>query len=115
MIWNFAHCVVTQQLLCYKLAGEAMHLSDDIIAAYKKGSRPEGDVDQIFVDMISEKSKTTIDQIVNDLERGLFNDYKEYPTSFGVTMRNIEDAIVFNNMHEAMHLGTMLALKNLVI
>ena len=31
LIWNFGHLVVTQQLLCYKLSGNEMYISDEIV------------------------------------------------------------------------------------
>ena len=46
-----------------------------------------------------------------DYEKGLFKDFKPYATSFGMELAAIEDAILFNNAHEAMHLGTMLAIR----
>ena len=31
LYWNFAHCIVTQQLLIYKLSGNDIIISDEII------------------------------------------------------------------------------------
>ena len=114
LIWNLAHCAVTQQLLCYKLAGQPAGLSTDIINVYRKGGRPDGNVDQAFVDMIKRYLNSSIDQIEVDYKNGLFTDYSEYTTSFGVTLTSIEEAILFNNIHESMHLGTMLSMRRLI-
>jgi hypothetical protein len=50
-----------------------------------------------------------------DYAAGLFNEYKAYPTSFGVTLSEIEEAIMFNNVHEGMHLGYCIALRKVIL
>ena len=114
LFWNLAHCAVTQQLLCYGLSGNALSFDNDIITAYRKGSKPNGSVEQAFVDQIIEALKSSPDQMLNDYKKGLFKDYKSYATSYGVTLNSIEEAINFNNIHEAMHLGTMMAMSKFV-
>ena len=37
-----------------------------------------------------------------------------YETSFGYTLHGVEEAILFNNTHEGMHIGTILALRYFV-
>jgi hypothetical protein len=49
-----------------------------------------------------------------DYQHGVFKSYKEYPTSYGFELKSIDDAIIFNNVHESLHLGTIMALKKLV-
>ena len=39
MIWNIAHCIVTQQLLTYKLSGLEGVISDEMIAKFRKGTK----------------------------------------------------------------------------
>jgi hypothetical protein len=34
-----------------------------------------------------------------------------YSTSFGIDLKNIQDAIIFNNMHESLHFGYVMAQK----
>ena len=36
--WNIAHCVATQQILCYKLSGVKPVVSEALIETYKKSS-----------------------------------------------------------------------------
>jgi hypothetical protein len=38
--WNIAHLVVTQQLLIYRMSGKDCLVSDELIDAYKKGTKP---------------------------------------------------------------------------
>jgi len=111
LIWNAAHVVVTQQRLCYAMSDLEVKLPKETIAAYQKGAKPERGVSQTEVDQIKEWLTTSIDWLAEDLETGIFQNYKEYPTSYGYTLNSIADAVSFNNVHEGMHLGYMIALK----
>jgi hypothetical protein len=112
IFWNAAHVLVTQQLLCYKLSENEMNLSEEIIDAYRKGAKAEEHHRSLIskeelIDKLLEQTK----QIKADYEKGLFVKYAKYPTSFGVELNSIEDAISFNNIHEGLHLGYVMAMK----
>jgi len=111
LIWNAAHVVVTQQRLCYAMSGVEMKLPKETIAAYQKGAKPERAVTQAEVDQIKEWLTSSINWLTTDLEAGIFQNYKEYPTSYGFKLTSIADAVSFNNVHEGMHLGYIIALK----
>ncbi len=49
-----------------------------------------------------------------DLEKGIFTSYSEYPTSTGYVLNNVQDAIAFNNFHEAIHTGVMMGIRKFV-
>lgn len=114
LIWNVAHCVAAQQALVYKLSGLPTLASEEFITKYKKGTRPEGDVSQLEVDQIKDLLSKTLLQTKQDFEDGLFVNYTEYTTSMGFTLRNIEDALSFNNFHEGTHLGIIMSIRKLV-
>ncbi|GAB5555619.1 MAG: DinB family protein [Saprospiraceae bacterium] len=114
LIWNFGHVLVTQQLLCYRLAGLEAAFENKVIDAYRKGSSPKEPASETELQNFKNHCFSLLDQLEKDYAAGLFQNYKPYPTSFGVTLNNIEEAIQFNTIHEAMHLGTMIALRKLV-
>jgi hypothetical protein len=114
MVWNAGHVIATMELLVYGLAGLKTPSDREFIDRYRKGTRPEGSVTRRECDLIAGKLLTGVAQLEQDLEKLDFSNYKEYPTSYGVTLSSVEDALAFNNMHEAMHLGTLLALRNLL-
>lgn len=114
LAWNLGHIVATQQLLCYGLSKLPMELENDYISKYRKDSKPEGDITQEDLDFMKNKMIVLADKMQDDYANGIFKEYKEYTTSYNVTLSSIEDAILFNNMHEAMHLGFMIALKKMV-
>ena len=44
-------------------------------------------------------------------EKGVFNSFQPYTTSTNSTLKSFEEAMEFNNFHEGIHLGYILALK----
>ena len=111
IFWNVAHTVVTQQLLVYKLSGLDMMVSDALVEKYRKGTKTEGDVTQVEVDEIKGLLFTTIEKTMEDYNNKVFKTYNEYTVSTKSTLASAEDAIAFNNFHEGIHLGYILALK----
>lgn len=114
LIWNIAHCVAAQQALVYKLSGLPSIVSDEFIAKYRKDTKPEGDVSQAEVDEIRRLLSETLHQAEKDYADKIFTNYTEYTTSMGFTLRNVEDALSFNNYHEGTHLGIILSIRKLV-
>lgn len=114
LIWNYGHVIATQQLLCYGLSGQKTFVEKAFIDTYRKGTAPNGLVDQSAFEQMQAMSAASLDQFEKDYVQGIFQEFKLYPTSYGVELSRIEEAFQFNLAHEAMHLGTMLALKKLV-
>ena len=113
LVWNMGHLVVTQQLLCYRLAGLPLNVDEDLIGRYRKGTAPEGPIDAAELARIRHLLVALVDRTERDWEAGRFVDYRPYETSYGVKLDGIEAAIRFNNLHEALHLGTCLSLRTL--
>ncbi len=109
--WNIAHVAVTQQLLVYKLSGLALNLPVDIIAKYAKGSIPSEEPSEEEFNTIKKALVALIDQTEKDYEKGIFKNYSPYITSANVTLESFDDAIAFNNYHEGIHIGSILALR----
>jgi hypothetical protein len=111
IIWNIAHTIVTQQLLVYNLSGLPMLLSDEMVAMYRKGTKPERDVSFAEVDLIKGLLFSTIEKTKEDYSNKIFETYNEYTVTTKSTLTNVDEAIDFNNFHEGIHLGYILALK----
>lgn len=114
LIWNVGHIVVTQQLLVYKLSGLPMMVSDDLVQKYRKDSKTEHIATQEEVDEILSLLTKTIDQTKIDINNNLFQNFTEYPTSTGFVLKNNRDAMSFNNFHEGIHIGVIMAIRKLV-
>ncbi len=114
LIWNFGHTIVTMQLLVYGLSGIKMYTDNELVKAYRKGSKPTGKAKQQELDELFQLAISTMDDLEKDYQEELFQDYKIYTTSYNMTITNVEEAIQFNNAHESLHLGSCLALKKFV-
>jgi len=89
-------------------------VSDQLVQRFSKGAKPEFEATQADVDEIMTLLTKTIDQTIEDYENGIFKNFYEYPTSTGFILKNVEDAMVFNNFHEGLHIGIMMSLKKFV-
>ena len=114
LIWNIAHVIVVQQMIIYNLSGLPMMVSREMIDKYKKGTRPELDVTQEEVDEIRKLLFATIEQTEKDWANQIFNNYQEFTSASGFTMKTADDAMVFNNFHEAMHTGMMMSIRKFI-
>ncbi len=112
--WNVAHLPVIHQLLCYKLSGLKMTVSKEMVEKYQKGTAPNDNMTQEELDEVKNIYLNQVDKFKEDYKKNIFKAYNTYPTSANVTLFNISDAIEFNNFHEGIHLGYILALKRLV-
>ncbi|HLO39037.1 MAG TPA: DinB family protein [Lacibacter sp.] len=109
--WNFGHIVTAQQGLCNGLSGVELDVPDELTAGFKKGTRPEGFISQDTIDELKEYALSSIDELEKGLGENLFVQYKSYTTSYGYTLNNIEDAIRFVMVHDALHLGYAMAIR----
>lgn len=114
--WNFAHLVITEQVLCYRFSGLECYVSEESINNYKKGTAPDPEVKmkENELQQYKELFIHNIERLKKDYSQGRFKEYNTYTTSMDITLASIEDAIAFNNMHEGIHLGTIRTLLKLV-
>jgi hypothetical protein len=114
ILWNLGHTIVVQNLLTYGRADLAIPLEVELIEKYRKGSHPTKHAADSEVEAIKALLTSSVNQLESDLAAGIFKSFNTYPTSYGLTLNSIEDAINFNNAHEALHLGYVMAMRKLV-
>ena len=114
LIWNIGHSIVAQQMLVYKLSDLSMMISDEMADKYKRGSKPEHSVSQKEVDEMKVLLFSTIEKTKKDFSEKLFQNYNEFTSLSGFTMKSATDAIEFNNYHEALHLGIMMQIRKFI-
>lgn len=115
MYWNIMHVVVTQQLLVYGLSNVPMLLDSEYIKAFRKGTKTEQDASQDDIEYLKSLLISTIEKTQSDYAAGIFTTFTPYTVSTKSTLTNVEEAIEFNNFHEGIHLGYILAMKNTII
>lgn len=114
IVWNIAHLVVTQQLLCYTFSGLPVSISDKLLNSFRKGTAPVDEVSLEEYEEIKKLFSQLPTQLESDYNAGIFKSYQEYTTSVAITLKDIDSAIAFNNLHEGIHLGVILGLKKLL-
>lgn len=114
LIWNIGHIVAAQQSLVYRSSNLPMNISDEFFDKYKPGTRPGEPVSQNEVDEIRTLLTSMIDKTEEDLNSGKFVSFNERTTITGFHLGNLQDAIVFNNFHEGLHLGYMKSIARFV-
>lgn len=113
IIWNAGHLLLSQQFLIYHFSGLPMaDFVKDFAPGYGSNTKPDGEATQAELDRIIDQLGKTAEQLENDYKSGKFTSYTTYTSEyFGVTMRNIEEALHFNAYHESYHFGFMSAIK----
>ena len=114
ILWNITHILVTEQLLTYRLSNLKINMDEKFVELYGKGSTPKLSITQNEVNEIKEKLIPLIKQTEIDYKNGVFKKYTSYPTSVGISLNNIDDALQFNSFHEGIHLGIILSIKKLL-
>jgi hypothetical protein len=114
LIWNIAHIVVVQQMLVYNLSGLPMMVTDEMVAKYKRGTKPEHNVTQREVDDIKLLLFSTLEKTKKDFADDIFQHYTEFTTLSGFTIKNAKAAMEFNNYHEATHTGIMMQIRKFI-
>lgn len=112
--WNVAHIAATQQILCYKLSALPYVLPLEFIELYKKGTQPTKEITQTEWKQILAYLSSIPKKIEEDYKQHIFQEYESYLTSHGYELNNIDQAIDFNNVHTALHVGYVMALKKVL-
>jgi hypothetical protein len=101
-------------MLVYKLSDLPMMIYDEMADKYKRGSKPEHSVSQIEVNEMKALLFSTLEKTKKDFSEKLFQNYNEFTSMSGFTMKSATDAIEFNNYHEALHLGIMMQIRKFI-
>lgn len=114
LIWNIGHVIVVQQALLYNSSNLSGYISDSLVNSYKPGTFPTGKTNQAEVDELKELLISLFEKTKTDYSNQVFNSFASRKTLIGLNMDSVEDAIIFNNYHEALHLGALMAIKKFV-
>ncbi|QII70534.1 DinB family protein [Apibacter sp. B3706] len=114
IFWNVAHTLVSQQILHYKMSGLNPLITNDWIENYQNGTFPRFVITEDEIDYLKSKLIITAEQLEEDFNEKRFESYTEFETKMGIVISSVEDAINFNNTHEALHYGIVSSMKKLV-
>lgn len=114
IIWNIAHVLITEQMLSYGLSGLELPVDNKFVKMYAKGTFPSTTISTEEIEEVKTQLIPATKQIQKDFQKGVFKTFKEYPTSVGIVLKNIDGALQFNAFHEGIHLGIILSIKKLL-
>lgn len=113
--WNLGHMLVVQQLLTYARSGLTPHVSDEMVAMYRPGTSPADWTTQPDMKELFAMSRDHIEKLTADYAAGKFASFGGYKsTTTGIDLKTIDEALGFNNYHEGLHMGAIMAIKNLL-
>ncbi len=114
LVWNLGHIIVSQQGLVYRLSGLPTNVSDEMRNTYMNGTKPTGMTTQAELDELKVLLFSLMEKTKEDYAAGKFTTYNEYTTGTGFNLASTEEAIQFNNYHEALHMGFMMNIRKFV-
>jgi hypothetical protein len=114
IIWNLGHMVAAQQGVCYRRGNLPLLVAEEFFASYKPESTPGEFVLEQQIEQAKHWLISTIDDLKNDYDKGLFAQNPAWTNRYGVVHENINDSIKFLLYHDGIHLGYIMALKRLV-
>ena len=85
-----------------------MLVSDEMVQKYKRDTKPEALVTEEEVMQIKNLLYATLEQTQKDFSEGLFKNFNAFTTMTGFHIRNVQEAMEFNNYHEGVHTGIMM-------
>ncbi|MFT4600927.1 MAG: hypothetical protein ACI857_001104 [Arenicella sp.] len=110
--WHIGHMVSTHKGLVYQLNSAPGGLEKDFTVKYKKGSVPESPIDQAEFEFITIELLNQVDELEEDLKKDdFFGENIPYSTSYQFDLNSLEECVKFSNLHQALHLGYIMALK----
>ncbi len=113
ILWNMGHVVTIQQLLVYRSIGLDTNVPEDFIKNFKKDSSPQNWESPPDIQEVRNALIDTSKKFLSDFKNGLFENtilQMKFKMIFGVTVTTSSEAILFNNTHEAMHLGIIMSI-----
>jgi hypothetical protein len=114
LVWNLGHIILAQQGLVYRLSGLPVNVSEAMTNTYKNGSKPTCQTSQTEVDELKRLLISLMEQTKADYAARKFTGYNEYTTGTGFHLASTQEAIEFNNYHEALHLGFMMNIRKFI-
>ncbi len=118
IIWNAGHIHAVHQILVYQLSELPMIVDKPFIDRYITGTVPDGRASQEEWDQIKGGLRETTVTTTEDFVEGKFQSFTPFSANYGPVkyhFTSIEESFPYNNLHEALHLGYMRALRNKVM
>ena len=98
-------------ILWTKLSGIPFDIEPEVINRYSKGTKANPNMLKSDFEFFKTIALTSVEELERRYNKNVFKVFNPYSTSYNITLNSIEEAITFNNVHEGLHVGYILALK----
>ncbi|MCS6823408.1 MAG: DinB family protein [Cytophagaceae bacterium] len=112
--WNLGHMVTSQQLLTYAKCNLPLLIPDEYLPLFRKDTSPKDWAKPADIEEMRRIFAHSNDMFYRDYVSNKFQNYQAYTTSSGLTLKHIDDALIYNYGHETLHYGVILMLRKLV-
>lgn len=114
VLWNLGHLALSHAGLTYGPCGLAPPVPESYSDLFKGGTSPAAWDKAPSVSDVQEQFKGVHERIKEDYRNGVFEDFKPRELMAGITLSNIEQALGFNLIHEGVHIGALISIRNLM-
>ena len=114
VLWNLGHLALSHAGLTYDPCGLDSPVPENYGALFKGGTSPDSWDEAPSVAEVKDVFKNTHKQMLEDYKNGAFDGFKSREFMGDVTLDNVEQAIGFNLIHEGVHIGALISIKNLM-
>jgi len=112
ILWNIGHIVHSNSSMVYGPCGLELPTPASYVDLFAAGTSPADWTSTPPIDELLEHFKRMNKDIIAKYTGGAFNNFKAYELVPGLTLDNIEDTLGFCCIHEGVHIGVVMALKN---
>lgn len=112
ILWNLGHIVLSHFRLLYRPSGATVPVPETWNEWFLPGTSPAGwGASGPSAGAVLDQFHSQFDRIAADHANGIFAAYKPFELKSGARLNNAEEAMAFNLMHEGIHIGAVIALR----
>jgi hypothetical protein len=114
ILWNAAHVATTQARFLYEFSGLPYPLPEGFAEKSIRGTSPKEWTEALTPQEVLDVLERQVPQAVEDDRAGKFAQFTPRELRPGLTVDSFDDGILFNILHEGIHVGIIMQLKKLV-
>lgn len=110
IIWNLAHLNAVLGALCYKTAALPLPIEEKYFLPFLPGTKPAYYIDASEVQHIKHQLISVMEQLIADLNSGIFKSYhkvEKIESVYGIIVESVDDAIKYILHHEGIHFNAI--------
>jgi len=111
IIWHLGHIAHSHNSMVYKACGLDGSVPDSWADLFKGGTSPSDWPENPPIDEVKDRFKNQMNEIVADYQAGKFTNFNKIELTPEVSLDTIDESLGFVIIHESVHIGLAIALK----